>query len=105
VAHQMHIMDLMEKLRREKGITVIMVSHDLNLAAMYADRILLLDHGRIAGIGTARDVIQAGLLESTYGCRLLVDQNPFREVPRVTPAPAEFARPDSLPQKVLLKQD
>jgi iron complex transport system ATP-binding protein len=105
VAHQMHIMDLMEKLRREQGITVIMVSHDLNLAAMYADRILLLDNGEIAGIGTARDVIQTGLLEQIYGCSLLVDQNPFREVPRVTPAPGEFARPGNLPRKVFLKQD
>ncbi|MGA3116375.1 MAG: ABC transporter ATP-binding protein [Syntrophobacteraceae bacterium] len=105
VAHQLHIMDLMEKLRTEQGITVIMVSHDLNLAAMYAGRILLLNHGNIAGIGAARDVIQAGLLEATYGCSLLVDQNPFREVPRVTPAPGEFAQPDSLHRKVFLKQD
>lgn len=41
-AHQVRIMDLMELFRQEKGTTVIMVSHDLNLAAMYADRLLLM---------------------------------------------------------------
>ena len=45
LAHQIHIMDLMEKLRRDEDITVIMVSHDLNLAALYGDRLLLMNAG------------------------------------------------------------
>ncbi len=84
---------------------VIMVSHDPNLAAMYAGRILLLDHGNVAAVETAREVLQAGVLESACGCSPLVDQNPFREVPGVTPAPGEFARSDSLATKVILKRD
>ncbi|MDA8305340.1 MAG: ABC transporter ATP-binding protein [Deltaproteobacteria bacterium] len=90
IAHQMHIMDLMEKLRREQGVTVIMVSHDLNLAAMYANRILLLNHGKVARIGTADEVFQPGVIEPAYGCSLLIDRNPLREVPRLTPVPGEF---------------
>jgi iron complex transport system ATP-binding protein len=90
IAHQLHVMHLMEKLRREQGVTVLMVSHDLNLAAMYADRILLLDHGKVASVGAVREVLQAGVLELAYGCSLLVDQNPFKAVPRVTPVPREF---------------
>ena len=50
-AHQLRIMDLMERLRREAGITVVMVSHDLNLASSYADRLLLLPDGQVAKLG------------------------------------------------------
>ena len=42
LAHQVQIMDLLEQLRNDEGITVVMVSHDLNLAALYADRLLLM---------------------------------------------------------------
>ena len=71
-------------------MTVIMVSHDLNLAAMYANRILLLNHGKVARIGTADEVFQPGVIEPAYGCSLLIDRNPLREVPRLTPVPGEF---------------
>jgi iron complex transport system ATP-binding protein len=46
LCHQLRLMDLMERLRKERAVTVVMVSHDVNLAAMYADRLLLLDNGR-----------------------------------------------------------
>jgi len=85
-------MELMEKLRREQGLTVIIVSHDLNLAAMYANRILLLNRGNAACIGTACEVLRAAILEPAYGCSLMIDQNPFKEVPRVTPVPGESVR-------------
>ena len=44
-------MDLMEKFRREHGTTIVMVSHDLNLASMYGDRLLLLKEGRVVKTG------------------------------------------------------
>ena len=46
LAHQVRIMDLMEKLQKESSITVVMVSHDINLAAMYGSRVLLMKEGR-----------------------------------------------------------
>lgn len=60
LAHQIKIMDLMEKLRTEKNITIVMVSHDVNLAAMYAQRLLLLNRGRIVTLGSPREVPSAG---------------------------------------------
>ena len=51
IAHQLNVMDLMEKLKFERDVTVLMVSHDINLAAMYADKILLLNNGEKAGFG------------------------------------------------------
>ena len=89
-AHQVHILDLMERLRRERGVAVLMVSHDLNLAAMYGDRLLLLDRGRVASVGTPREVLTGERLARSYGCPMLVDENPLGQTPRVIPIPAKY---------------
>jgi len=85
-------MDLMEKLKAEKQITIVMVSHDVNLAAMYGNRLLLLDKGRIAEIGPPREVLTYQNLEKSYDCTLLVDKNPLGDVPRVTLVPGKFVK-------------
>jgi iron complex transport system ATP-binding protein len=90
IAHQMRIMDLMEKMKGEKRITVIMVSHDVNLAAMYADTLLLLQDGRLAEWGAPEDVLRYETLERVYGCPLLVDESPLGRLPRVTPVPGRY---------------
>jgi iron complex transport system ATP-binding protein len=90
LAHQVKVMDLMEKLKREKGITVIMVSHDVNLAAMYGNQVLLLKEGQIASSGFPSDVLSFEKLEETYGCKLLVDESPLGEFPRVTLVPGRY---------------
>ena len=90
LAHQVKIMDLMEKLRLEKGITVMMVSHDLNLAAMYSNRVLLLKDGEIASIGLPLNVLSFEKLEKTYGCRLLVEESPLGDFPRITLVPGRY---------------
>ncbi|MGA6924553.1 MAG: ABC transporter ATP-binding protein [Desulfosarcina sp.] len=83
LAHQIRIMDLMVSLKRERGTTVIMVSHDINLAAMYADRLLLLVDGRAAACGPPEQVIDERTLAKAYGCRMLVDKSPAGPWPRV----------------------
>ncbi|MEN6440473.1 MAG: ABC transporter ATP-binding protein [Syntrophobacter sp.] len=87
LAHQVHIMDLLERLRTEENITIVMVSHDLNLAAMYADRLLLLKDGILISLGQPSEVLTFETLERAYGCVLLVDENPVKKVPRVTLVP------------------
>ena len=89
-AHQLKIMDLMEKFRREKGITIIMVSHDLNLASMYGDRLLLLKEGRVVETGAPKSVLNKELLEESYGCRMMVDESPLGQAARVTPIPDKY---------------
>lgn len=89
-AHQVQIMDLMERLRHERGITVLMVSHDLNLAAMYGDRLLLLREGRMAAVGSAAEVLTGPQLAESYGCAMQVDVNSCGNVPRVMPVPEKF---------------
>lgn len=90
LAHQVHIMDLLEKFRKDKGVTVIMVSHDLNLAAMYGDRLLLLKDGAVVMVGTPEEVLKFELLEQSYGCVMLVDRCPLADIPRVIPVPGKY---------------
>lgn len=92
LAHQIRIMDLMVSLKKERGTTVIMVSHDINLAAMYADRLLLLVDGRAAACGPPEQVIQKKTLDSAYGCRVVVDRSPAGDWPRVSLLPGNKNR-------------
>jgi iron complex transport system ATP-binding protein len=83
-------MDLMARLREEKGVTIVMVSHDINLAAMYADRLMLLKDGTRVAIGSPREIVTYQNIERTYGCRVLVGANPLGGYPQITPVPGRF---------------
>jgi iron complex transport system ATP-binding protein len=89
LAHQVQIMDLLEQLRNDQGVTVVMVSHDLHLAALYADRLLLMKEGGVVSLGKPTEVLTFETLEQTYGCVLLVDNNPIKGVPRITLVPGD----------------
>ncbi len=89
-AHQLRVMDLMERFRQEKKTTVIMVSHDLNLAALYSDRLLLMKNGKVVVIGSPAEVFVSEFMEKSYDCDLLIDENPLGKVPRVMPIPEKF---------------
>jgi len=90
LAHQIRVMDLMARLREEKGVTIVMVSHDINLAAMYADRLMLLKDGTRVAIGSPREIVTYQNIERTYGCRVLVGTNPLGGYPQITPVPGRF---------------
>ena len=92
LSHQIRIMDLMEKLKIEKGMTVVMVSHDVNIAAMYGDQLLLLKAGEIVRMGPPHAVLNFETLEETYNCKLLVDTSPLGNLPRVTLVPRKFLK-------------
>ncbi len=90
LAHQVAVMDLMERLKEEKNIMVVMISHDVNLAAMYADRLLLLKQGGILGLGPPSEVLHHEFLEKAYGCPVLVTESPLGDYLRITPVPQRF---------------
>ena len=92
LTHQIRIMDLMEKLRKEKGLTIVMVSHDINLAAMYASCLLLLKAGKAEGVGTPEEVLTFHKLEQIYECPLLVDESPLGGFKRITLVPNKFLK-------------
>ena len=94
-AHQVNLMDLLGQLQRELGLTVVMVSHDLNLAAMYGEQLLLMKEGAAVQMGRPAEVLTYEQLERAYGCAMLVDNNPLGRVPRVTLVPKKFLTPPS----------
>ncbi len=66
VRHEMAIFELLRDLVA-RGVTVLLITHNLNLAARYADRLLLLDRGRVAADGPPREVLNRELVEAVYG--------------------------------------
>ena len=66
---------LLRRLNRERGMTILLVSHDLNLAGELCDRLLLLRAGEIARVGAPAEVLEQGLLEDVFGCRVTVDKS------------------------------
>jgi len=86
-SHQLTIMKLMQRLREERNTTIIMVSHDLNLAAMFADRIVLLQEGRVVQSGIPGELLVPEVLRQVYGCAMHVDTHPVTGTPRVSLVP------------------
>ncbi len=82
--HQLDIARILKRLNQDRGLTVVLVSHDLNLASQYCDRLMLLDHGHIEKTGTPEEVIRPDVLEQVYGCAVLVDRHPQSGMPRVS---------------------
>jgi iron complex transport system ATP-binding protein len=74
IRHEMGIFELLRSLA-DDGVTVLMVTHNLNVAARYADRLLLLDHGRRAAEGPAHHVFTRDNLERVYRWPLIVAQH------------------------------
>jgi iron complex transport system ATP-binding protein len=83
IAHQIRILDLIKRLNRETGLTVIIVLHDLNLAAQYCDRLLLLEDGCLRKEGTPEEVLTYELIESVYDTVVIVRNNPISSKPYV----------------------
>lgn len=82
--HQVEIGSVLRRLKDERGMTVILVSHDLNLVSQYCDRLLLLADGQVVRLGSPEEVIEPEVLEQIYRCKVLVDRHPTSGVPRVT---------------------
>ena len=67
-----------------QAMSLIIVSHDISLAAQFCHRIILLDKGKIYKIGTPSEVITAENISTVYQCPVLVDKNPISNTPRIT---------------------
>lgn len=83
IGHQLTILNLFAKLNRQKGTTILAVFHDLNLAAEYCSRLMLMDQGQIIADGQPKDVVTPDLLLRTYGADLSVNANPISGRPVV----------------------
>ncbi|WP_309299354.1 ABC transporter ATP-binding protein [Paenibacillus sp. YYML68] len=83
IGYQLEMLNAVSDWQRESGAAVISVLHDLNLAAQYCDRLLLLHEGRVVALGAPDEVLEASLLERVYGTRPSVLLHPERSVPQI----------------------
>ena len=83
ITHQAQIMELIGRLNRELGLTVLMVLHDLNLASEYCSRLLLINNGSIHKLGTPEEVLTYRTIEEVYKTVVLVKKNPLSGKPYV----------------------
>jgi iron complex transport system ATP-binding protein len=72
LGHEQQALELVDRLRHDGGLTVISAVHDLTIAAQYADRLLLLDQGRVAGAGEAADVLTEDTIATYFDARVRV---------------------------------
>jgi iron complex transport system ATP-binding protein len=84
IAHQIAIFDIVKRLNNDKGLTVVSVSHDLNLAAPYSDRIGLLVCGSLAALGTPDDVLTKKNINEVFRTDVIVDRHPSDNSPRIS---------------------
>lgn len=84
ISHQVKMLELVERLTSEIGMSAIVVTHELNLAADFATSALLLKSGEVIAAGKPQDVMTEPLLRSVFETELLVDENPVSGSPRVT---------------------
>lgn len=83
IAAQVELLRRLRRIANDKGYAVVVVTHELNLAAEFADRIVLLDRGKTLRVGTPAEVYQQDLLQQVFGTLLHVEHN-SRGVPKVT---------------------
>ncbi|HSN05565.1 MAG TPA: ABC transporter ATP-binding protein [Nitrospira sp.] len=84
INHQIEICALIGRLKTERQLTVVLVSHDLNMASQVCDRVLMLKEGRLCQIGSPAETIKPDVLRMVYGCDVVVDLHPQTGQPRVT---------------------
>ena len=85
LAHQVEVLDLVTRLNRERGRTVVMVLHDLNLAARYSDTIVVMKGGVVVTHGTPADVFTTAMLAETFGLDADVLRDPRTGLPIIVP--------------------
>lgn len=85
IAHQVDVLDLLADLNQQRGTTVVMVLHDLNLAARYADHLVVMAGGRLVREGAPADVLDAECVREAFGLLARVVADPVTGCPMVVP--------------------
>ncbi|KRF12480.1 hypothetical protein ASG90_15205 [Nocardioides sp. Soil797] len=85
VAHQVEMLDLLTDLNRSRGTTIVMVLHDLNLSARYADHLVAMRDGEVAAEGSPHDVVTEDVVREVFGLDSRVITDPVSHTPLVVP--------------------
>jgi len=86
IGHQVQIMDLLRQLNREHSLTIVMVLHDLTLASLSCERLVLLNQGRVRKIGRPEAVLTRGVIEEVYKISVNIMKTSLKGRPLILPA-------------------
>ncbi|WP_276355239.1 ABC transporter ATP-binding protein [Cohnella caldifontis] len=100
IAHQLEVLQLLLRLNREEGRTIVMVVHDLNHAAQYADHVVAIRQGRAVRQGTPEEVVTEDMLRAVFGVEAVIVTDPRLGLPVCMPyALAQAGRKEAAPHK------
>lgn len=85
IAHQLEVLDLLQRLNHEEGRTIVMVLHDLNEAARYSDHLVAMKEGAIVAEGPPQGVVTENVVEAVFGIASRVVDDPVTGTPMVVP--------------------
>ena len=85
IAHQVELLNLLRRLNRQEGTTIVAVLHDLNLACRYADFMVAMSAGRILASGTPEEIVTAELLKEVFGLDCMIIEDPVSHTPLIVP--------------------
>lgn len=83
IHHQQDFLDLILTLNKDRGLTTLMASHDMNIASEFCDHLILLNHGKIDCFGRPEEVVTRETIARVYGCNVWVDRHPVSGAPRI----------------------
>lgn len=86
--HQVQVFELMRRLNREQGLTIVAALHDLNLAALFFPRLVMLRDGKVYRDGLPKEVLTEKTIEEVYGIRVRVEPDPSGEKPQLFICPS-----------------
>src|SRR5215204_4120569 len=85
LSHQANLLSLVRNRCDQQRSAALVITHDINLAAQFADNILLMKHGKMVNYGRPVEVLRPEILQNVFEIRVLVDAHPVTGAPRVTP--------------------
>lgn len=105
IAHQVEVLDLVRQLNHDKNRTVVLVLHDLNQAARYADHLVAMKSGRIVAEGPPAEVVTADLVREVFGLDCVVVPDPVTGSPLIVPgAPWQAGARSGAPSEFLSRE-
>lgn len=83
ITHQVKVLNLIQRLNSEMGLTVLMIIHDLNLAAEYCDYLIMMKEGQVYANGTPKEVLNYEIIEQVYDTVVVTRENPLSGKPAI----------------------
>lgn len=103
VSHQAEVLSLVSSLARDRGMSVVTVLHDLNLAAAWCERLAVMHDGKLAALGPPAEVLTEALIMRVWNARMWVRRHPLTGRPFLLPVPPPYeadSRDESVPMRV-----